>query len=275
MLNFTINKEKCTGCGLCVLDCPSMIIAIGDYPYIKEGKESHCIKCQHCLAVCPEGALSIFGKNPDKSMLLDSRLPDPDLLSRMIKGRRSVRKYKNENLDKDLIQKLLETSSYAPTGHNDNSVLLSVVDNKEDFLDIKNAVYNAVRDESDKGNKNPNLPLLSKFQVLWIKKNIDVLFRGAPHMIVASSPDTATTAFEDSIIALSYFELAANSNGIGVLWNGMVKWVLTQIAPYLKERIGIPENHVIGGVLVFGRSDIRYSRAVQSEGLHVNRIKMK
>ena len=274
MLNFIIDKEKCTGCGLCAQDCPSMIIVMGDYPYIKEGKESHCIKCQHCLAVCPEGALSLLGKNPDESMTIDIRLPDPELLIRMIKGRRSVRKYKNENLDKELIQKLMETAAYAPTGHNDNSVLLSVVDNKEEFLKVKNAVYTAIRDESDKGNKNSNLPLLSKFQVLWIKKNIDVLFRGAPHMIIASSPDSATTAVEDSIIALSYFELAANSSSIGVLWNGMVKWVLTEIAPHLKKRFGIPENHVISGVLVFGKSDIKYSRAVQSEGLHINRIQL-
>ena len=274
MLNFTIDEEKCTGCGLCAQDCPSMIIVIGDYPYIKDGKEGHCIKCQHCLAVCPEAALSVFGKNPDYSMLTDSRLPDPDLLNRMIRGRRSVRKYKDENLDKKLIQQLLETASYAPTGHNDNSVLLSIVDDKEDFLKVKNAVYDAVRSESDKGCKNPNLPLLSKFQVLWIKKNIDVLFRAAPHMIIASAPETATTAMEDCIIALSYFEIAANSNKVGVLWNGMVKWVLTQIAPYLKKKIGIPENHVIGGVLVFGKADINYARAIQSEGLHINRIKI-
>ena len=274
MLNFIIDKEKCTGCGLCAQDCPSMIIVLGDYPYIKEGKENHCIKCQHCLAVCPEGALSVLGKNPAESMAVEEKLPDPDLLIRMIKGRRSVRKYKNENLDKELIQKLMETAAYAPTGHNDNSVLFSVVDDKEEFLNIKNAVYNAIRDESGKGNKNPNLPLLSKFQVLWIKKNIDVLFRGAPHMIIASSPDSATTAFEDSIIALSYFELAANSSSIGVLWNGMVKWVLTEIAPYIKKTLGIPENHIIGGVLVFGRADIKYSRAVQSEGLNINRIKL-
>ncbi len=76
-------------------------------------------------------------KNPEDSMSVNENLPDPGLLSRMIKGRRSVRKYKDENLDKDLIQKLIETAAYAPTGHNDNSVLLSVADNKEDFLDIK------------------------------------------------------------------------------------------------------------------------------------------
>ncbi len=271
MLNFTINKEKCTGCGLCVQDCPSMIIAIGDYPYIREGKESHCIRCQHCLAVCPEGALSIFGKNPEDSITVDKKLPDPELLIRMMKTRRSVRKYKDENLAPGLIKKVLETAAFAPTGHNDNSVLLTLCDNRESFMNIKELFYSAVRDESDRGNRNRNLPLLSKFQVLWKKKNIDVLFRGAPHMVIASAPETATTAMEDCIISLSYLELAANSSGIATLWNGMVKWVLTDIAPYLRSSLGIPENHIIGGVLVFGKPDISYARAVQSEGLNINR----
>ncbi len=274
MLDFEINEEKCTGCGLCAQDCPSMIIVMGEYPYLKDGKENHCIRCQHCLAVCPEGAISIFGKNPDESLPVENRLPDPDLLNRMIKTRRSVRKYKDENLTDEQISTLLESASYAPTGHNDNSVLLSVSDNKEDFHKLKELFYSAIRDEADRGNKNRNLPLLAKFQVLWLKKNIDVLFRGAPHMVIASAPESATTAMEDCIISLSYFELAANASGIATLWNGMVKWVLTEIAPYLRKKLGIPEDHIIGGVLVFGKPGIKYSRAVQSEGININRIKI-
>lgn len=274
MLKFRINEDKCTGCGLCAQDCPSMIIAMGDYPYIKEGKENHCIKCQHCLAVCPEGALSIFGKNPDNSLPVDRKLPDAETFIRMIKFRRSVRKYKDENIGSELINKLTEAAAYAPTGHNDNSVLLSLADSKEDFAGLKEAFYSAIREASDKGNKNPNLPLLAKFQVLWQKKQIDVLFRGAPHMIIASAPEKCATPAEDSIIALSYFEMAANANRIGTLWNGMAKWVLTEIAPDIRDVIGIPDDHIIGGVLVFGKPDIEYERAVQSEGLNINRIKI-
>ena len=54
----------------------------------------------------------------------------------------------------------------------------------------------------------------------------------------------------------------------------MAKWVLTEIAPDIRDVIGIPDDHIIGGVLVFGKPDIEYERAVQSEGLNINRIKI-
>jgi ferredoxin/nitroreductase len=274
MLKFRIDENKCTRCGLCVQDCPSMIIVMGNIPYIKEGKENHCLKCQHCLSVCPEGALSILGINPDDCLSVSGELPDPEILSRMIKTRRSVRKYKDENIDSEVISRLTEAAACAPSGHNDNKVLLSISDNKDDFSKLKEIFYSAIREAADKGSTNPNLPLLAKFQVLWIKKQIDVLFRGAPHMIIASSPEKCVTPMEDCLIALSYFEISANANGVGTLWNGMVKWVLNEIAPQLKKKLGIPDDHIIGGVIVFGKSDIEYARAVQSEGLHINKIKM-
>lgn len=31
-----------------------------------QGEE--CWRCQHCLAVCPQGAISIFGKKPEDSL---------------------------------------------------------------------------------------------------------------------------------------------------------------------------------------------------------------
>ncbi len=52
----------------------------------------------------------------------------------------------------------------------------------------------------------------------------------------------------------------------------MAKWVFNDIAPHLKKLIGIPEDHIIGAVIVFGKTDIEYTRAVQPEGLLLNKI---
>lgn len=132
MLKFTIDKQKCTKCGFCVNDCPAGIIDMNTvYPAIAAEQQAACFKCQHCLAVCSTGAISILGKNPENSQPLKGNLPDPDRLETLIKGRRSVRQYRDENLAPELIQRLLDVAWHAPTGHNARRVMFTVIDDKE------------------------------------------------------------------------------------------------------------------------------------------------
>lgn len=112
MLNFSIDTQKCTKCGLCAADCPVFIIDMENgYPTIAADKESSCYKCQHCFAICPTGALSLLGLNPtDSQSLTAGNFSDPDKFEMLIKGRRTVRRYKDENLDPALFQRLLDVA---------------------------------------------------------------------------------------------------------------------------------------------------------------------
>ena len=64
MLQFKVDAERCSQCGLCVQDCPFGAMAMEEYPVIPD--ENACLRCQHCLAVCPTAAISILGKDPDQ-----------------------------------------------------------------------------------------------------------------------------------------------------------------------------------------------------------------
>jgi len=275
MIDFTIDKEKCIKCGLCSQECPVLIIdGKTEYPEIKDGKENQCIKCQHCLAVCPTAAVSIWGKSPEDSIPVTSQIPSPQEMERLIKTRRSVRKFKKQELDKELIYDLLKTAAYSPTGHNKNSVLFSVTESKNDLSKLRTAVYEGIKRAGDAGTLPAHMAFLSDLQRLWDSKQIDVLFRDAPHVLIASAPKNVASPDADCHIALSYFELLANTYGIGTLWNGFIKMVLTVVAPDLGRQIGIPEDHVIGYVLLFGKPAVKFARSVQSEGLHLNRINL-
>ena len=59
---FLVDQEKCIRCGECVNECPVNILVLGDsVPFVADGRNGDCIGCQHCLAVCPEGAVSVLG----------------------------------------------------------------------------------------------------------------------------------------------------------------------------------------------------------------------
>ena len=274
MLDFKIEEEKCIECSLCAQDCPVRIIVMDPKPIILPNKEKNCLQCQHCLAICPTGALSILGKKPEDSVLVKGEIPKPQTLSRLIKTRRSVRKYKQEDLNSELIQELMDTASYAPTGHNDNAVLLSLIDKKAELEKFKAKVYASIKEAKENGNLEKQYELLSVFQRMWESSKTDIIFRDAPHLLIASAPTVDSSPEADCLITLSYFELLANTHGIGTLWNGLIKWAIDDIDPSLRTLIGIPKSHTIGYVLLFGKAAIKYTRGIQSDGLKVNRIQL-
>jgi len=52
-----INREKCTGCGICVEICPVNVLVVekGKAKVVNSGD---CIECRACEAQCPEEAIS-------------------------------------------------------------------------------------------------------------------------------------------------------------------------------------------------------------------------
>jgi len=264
VLQFQIDESKCTKCGYCANDCPTKVIDLkAGFPRISAEKEAHCIKCQHCLAVCPHAALSILGRHPEASEVLAQNYPDPNNLEILIKGRRSVRQYRDENLDGELIERLLNVAWHAPTGVNANGVKFTVIDNKEKLHMFRDETYLRLGELVDTNQLPENRAMFASFVKLWQEKCVDVLFRNAPHLVVTSAPKKGPTPVADSIIALSYFELYAQSSGIGTLWDGLLKWAIDELVPELKLSLGVPENHLLGYAMLFGKPAIRYKRTVQ------------
>lgn len=56
---------------------------------------------------------------------------DPEKLLSFIKSRRSIRKYKKENIPTEIIYKLLEAGRWAPSGKNNQPWRFSVISNSE------------------------------------------------------------------------------------------------------------------------------------------------
>lgn len=270
---FKVDETLCIKCGACAKDCLMGIIEMKPNPVMPAEKEAMCMECQHCLAVCPTGALSILGKNPADSLANTKDKPTPEQMKNLIMNRRSTRRYVNQAIDKALIKELLSTASYAPTGENGNSVRFTVADNIETMDKLRATTYDAVIKACEEGKVPENLAFLYDFAKLWKSDGIDVMFRGAPHIVIASAPNDCPSPKEDTMIALSYFELLATTNGLGTLWDGMFKLTLEFVAPELRKTFGIPDNHLVGYAMIFGKPAVRYARSIQSEGIDIQTIK--
>lgn len=267
---FKIDEEKCIHCGLCIKDCSANALEFNEnkIPQIDEKK---CFKCQHCLAICPTGALSVCGKEPQNSELIWQQ--NPDSVLNLIKSRRSFRHYKQENLDSDKIQKLKNMLKFVPTGCNNHRLHFSFIDDIEVMNEFRSYVNEKILNAL---TKKPVKPLVDKFS-RYLKRFLngeDIVFRGAPHILVVSTPVDAPCYQIDPTIALSYFELYAQSMNVGTCWCGLGEYCLL-IMPELSEYLNIPKGYKASYMMLFGEPDIKYSRTVQPEEVEIVSVKKK
>ncbi|NTU68977.1 MAG: 4Fe-4S binding protein [Chlorobiaceae bacterium] len=271
MLQFQVNQPACIRCGECVFDCPSRIIGVdAGYPAIPAEKQSSCIRCEHCLTVCPTGAISILGYQPADSMPIEGNLPDPVQLETLIKARRSVRRYREENVEPELVQRMLNVAWHAPTGVNSRQVLFTVLDDREKVARLRDEVMEGLVRLSKENAIPKSMAYFSRFVRVWERQKVDLIFRDAPHLLIATAPKGVACPKEDCLIALSYFELFAQANGVGTVWNGLVKWAF-DLLPEARKNLGIPEDHLFGYSMTFGIPAVRYARTVQHSPALINR----
>ena len=65
-----IDKEKCTGCGLCTIDCPARALTIdqsdGRDTYQLLFRQEACDACGVCEKSCPENCLQLLEEEPER-----------------------------------------------------------------------------------------------------------------------------------------------------------------------------------------------------------------
>lgn len=273
MLQFSVDKDLCIQCGECAKDCPYMIIdMVDDYPVVNPEKAEQCIECQHCFAICKPGALSIFGLDPADSTPLKGNLPDPAKFETLMMGRRSVRRYKEDPVDADLLDRIMETVRNAPTGVNRRTTLFTLVDDPKVMAELRTRTYAGLREMVEAGSLPPGLEFFEGISNAHEKNGVDILFRGAPHFLVTSAPKDGPSGMADGLIALTYFELLAASHGLGTVWDGLAKWALLSLVPDAGAMLGVPADHEVCYMMAFGKPAVKYHRTVQRPGGTVNKV---
>ena len=264
MNQFVVDVSLCTSCGICAADCPSAIIQPdgAGIPRIPAEKRVSCIKCQHCLAVCPTGAVSVLGKTAAGSRPISAEaIPGFSQMDHFVRCRRSIRHYKDENVDPVLIDRLLKSLAHAPTGCNAQELIFHIIDDKTVMRCFSDRLVSALNKRAEEDATGDSF--LEQVKSMSHEAVSNIVFRGAPHALIVSAPHDAPCPREDIALSLAYFELLAQSAGLGTLWWGFLQ-VALEFSPEMKSVLGIPDGHDYCATL-FGYPKIRFARTVQKD----------
>ncbi len=283
LTSIEIDAEKCNGCGLCTKVCK------GGPLFVENGKVcvDHtryfgCVACGHCVVVCPEGAITVAGRDLSRADIL----PMPargawagyEALASLMLSRRSIREFLDKPVERDAIDKILEAASTSPMGIPPTNVRVLVFDGREKVQEFAGdlvrlfkysrrmfspVVLGLMRPFIGKDNydmfKTFVIPLID---LLTEKRNAgeDWLFYDAPLAMYFYGSVFADPA--DPCIAATYATLAAESLGLGSCMIGTV-------APFLRrnktllQKYGIPRKHQPGIAVIFGHPSVRYQRTLK------------
>lgn len=271
MSKVCIDREKCIGCGNCVKDCITYSLELDseNKARIAENGDERCISCQHCFAICPTGAISFEDKLPENASPVN--FGNPEEILNLIKSRRSIRQFKDEEISEDDFNKLKQMLPYIPTGCNFNGLHFSFIESKSAMDKLRNYTREKILKLISNKFTAKYAGKFSKFKTAF-EAGEDIIFREAPNMIVVSSSIHAPCANVDPIIALSYIELYAQSLGIGTCWCGFAQTCF-KLMPKMSEFVKIPDGYKPVYVMLLGYPKVNYSRTILPEDFPITSIK--
>jgi len=261
MITIKGDKNTCKGDGKCAEICPLKILQMNEQrlPEFIPGGGDLCINCGHCFSFCPFGSIELSTMNAKGAMRLDhSKLPSAEQAELFLKGRRSIRNYKDQPLENESIEKLIDVARYAPSGINRQPVDWLAINSKEKVHELAGSVVSWM-EELLRANSPLAESLNFKFLVGSWKNGDDKICRGAPCIIIAYGVKDDPMVPQSCTISAAYLELAAFGFGLGACWAGYVNMAVN-MSENVRKFAGISSRAVAGAAMMVGHPKYRYSR---------------
>lgn len=281
-----IDKQKCTGCGKCVEVCKDFSLKLeAGKVEISETPVFGCIGCGHCMAICPEGAIVVSGRAISEEDIFefsdDSLKADYASILSLYKHRRSIREFKNQPVEKEKIEAILDAASYSPMGLPPTDVHVLVMDSVEKgrrfasdfcnylgrlqwitsnwFLGLMRPFWGKETDRVFRGFVKPLIRLFREAN----SRGENLVTYDAPLCLYFYATPFADPA--DPIVAATSAMYAAEALGLGTVMLGGVHPLLLYGSAAAKFR----RNHKIkfksreGLILAVGYPKVRYQKGIR------------
>jgi nitroreductase/Pyruvate/2-oxoacid:ferredoxin oxidoreductase delta subunit len=279
-----INQELYTACGICGHTCPRHIpvtIENGDKKttVISPQRIDLCMACGHCAAICPNRAIQVedFPQEnftPVKALDID----DHQFLS-LMKQRRSVRRYKDKPVPRDIIDRIIEAAHSAPTGTGRSTTGVIVIDNPQTLATFSELVYEFY-EGLEKNLQNPiarffikrksgkkKLRPLQEFvmpgmhwYIRWYRdgKSNEVL-RDCPALMLFHSPINEPVGAENCLVAAFHAILMAQIMGIGMCLNDLIPPVCNKVSA-IRKLLDLPDDREVYAGITLGYPRYKFKR---------------
>jgi nitroreductase len=196
--------------------------------------------------------------NADLEVLAEDWRIGSERVAHFLKGRRSTRVYQDQPLENATIEELIRVAQYAPSGHNSQPLGWTVVSQRERVRAITETTVDWMRLAMAQGSSLVT-PLNMPAVVTAWDSGHDTISRGAPHLVIAHAPEQLPTGAHAAAIAITYFDLAATSRGLGTCWAGFV-FVGAGASPAVHAALGLPNGQRCAGAVFVGYPAIPFRR---------------
>jgi nitroreductase/NAD-dependent dihydropyrimidine dehydrogenase PreA subunit len=167
MFKKSIDYEVCDSCMLCENICTnSRVIAANAEGLPEFAHDERCIRCGHCLAICPRGAITftVGGQIPEDSYVAKTQemkaaaLPGEGALLEFLSSTRSSRLFLDKPVEIEKITKVLDAMVRAPSAGNEQNRRFYLLAGKDKIEDAENRV----REHYSRMTKAYQSPVMSR-----------------------------------------------------------------------------------------------------------------
>lgn len=166
--------------------------------------------------------------------------------------RRNTRKYLDKEVSQELLEKIIETGRYAPSGGNSQSNHFLVIQNKQIIDHLVKMVERAFSQMEITENMYRSL----QNSINLSKKGGYVFCYNAPVLIIVANKKDYGNNQADCALALENMMLEANELDLGSCYINQLKWLNEdqKILSYLQS-LGMNEDERVYGSLIVGYPD--------------------
>jgi ferredoxin len=281
-----IDQNTCKTCGICGQVCPRHVLETVErekrkITQVSPERKELCMGCGHCAAVCPTESIRIEGMDSQGFMPLgDPGVGEEQMLS-LMGQRRSMRRYKDQAVPREVLERILEASHRAPTGTSRRRTGVIIIDSKDKLKRFSELIFQ-LYEGLDKALRNPigrffvrrkaGARVMGTLQdfvmpgmrwyIRWYREGkSDEILRDCPALMLFHGPVSEPMVEQNCTIAAFHAILMAQVLGVGTCFNDLIPPACNR-SPEIREFLGLPEDREVHSSVTLGYPRYRFLRTI-------------